>query len=71
LLLKYHQGAADHRKKDGTREFWEVPLDQDNDIAQVTLLAIEAGPDAVLDVVREAAEASSLANIPVVRAPRP
>jgi hypothetical protein len=71
LLLKYYQGAADLRKKDGTREYWEVPINQDNDIAQVTLLAVEAGPDAVLDVVREAAEASPLAKIQVVRAPRP
>jgi hypothetical protein len=71
LLVKHHQGAPDIRKTDGAREFLEVPINQDNDIATVTLLGIEAGPDAAVDVILKAAEGSSFANIPVVRAPRP
>jgi hypothetical protein len=33
LLLKHHQGAPDLKKKDGAREFLEVPIGRDNNIA--------------------------------------
>jgi hypothetical protein len=44
LLFKHHQGVSDERQNDGPVQFWEVPIDQENNIASIKLTGIEAGP---------------------------
>lgn len=69
LMLKHHQGAPDHRKNEGGFDFWEVPIDADNDVASVTLLGVEAGRHADLAMVEQIIQGSAIDGARLGRAP--
>jgi hypothetical protein len=71
LLYKFHQDVVLHAQKDpkdlrensGKFEYWKLPLNQDNDIASVTLLGIEAGPNANMVEIRKIVAGSCFSGI--------
>lgn len=68
LMLKHHRGAPNHRKNEGGFDFWEAPINVDNDVASVRLLGVEAGRHADLAMVEQIVRSSAIAGTDVVRA---
>jgi hypothetical protein len=71
LLYKFHQDVVAHPGKDprdlrednGLFEYWKLPLGQVNDIASVTLLGIEAGPNADMAEIRRIVAGSAFSGM--------
>jgi hypothetical protein len=77
LLYKFHQDVMAHPGKDardlrednGLFEYWKLPLGQVNDIASVTLLGIEAGPNADMAEIRRIVAGSAFSGMNPTQAP--
>lgn len=77
LLYKFHQDVVAHPGKDsrdlrednGLFEYWKLPLGQVNDIASVTLLGIEAGPNADMAEIRRIVAGSAFSGMNPTQAP--
>lgn len=77
LLYKFHPDVVSHAHKDprdlredsGTFEYWKLPLNKDNDIASVTLLGIEAGPNADMAEIRSILAGSGFSGVNLTQAP--
>jgi hypothetical protein len=76
-LYKFHQDVVarpgkdprDLREDNGLFEYWKLPLGQVNDIAAVTLLGIEAGPNADMVEIRRIVAGSAFSGMNPTQAP--
>lgn len=64
LLVKDHQGVPHNRKNEGGYDFWEVPINKENDVASVRLLGVEVGRQHTdLTMIEDILKASDFGHI--------
>lgn len=69
LLHMHVRGQPNASRPDGKFDYWPIRIDTPNDIAELSLMGIEAGPHADLDSIRKIVQSSSFARITPVRVP--
>jgi hypothetical protein len=69
LLHMHSRGQIDTRQNDGSWDYWPVQIGAPNQVADISLIGVEAGPDADLDKVRKIIQASAFAGVVPIQAP--
>jgi hypothetical protein len=67
-MVKHHPGSPDPRKNWGDFDFWEVPIEADNDVASLKLLGVEVGRHVDLSMVDQIIRGSAVPNVMFARA---
>jgi hypothetical protein len=66
LLVKHYDGAPDDRRTDGSFQFWPVPIDTANDVAQVHLSEVRLGASSDRADLKMALAASGFHQVKIV-----
>jgi hypothetical protein len=64
----HSRGQVDARQNDGNWDYWPVRIGAPNQVADISLVGIEAGPAADLDEIRKITQASAFAGTVPIQA---